>query len=129
MATQSIYESMSWDAETGRRLHSLEQSDHRLSGSMHITHEGWIVYSVTSRTLGKLPTMLAGAKYAARERSLALRTNSGHVFVLCIPPALLTTRRLVLLTGRSGRDMRMLCYTWWMTCQRMIGFGQVDQKC
>jgi len=88
---QSDYMSLSWDAATGQRLRSSEQSDHRLSGSMYVTHQGWIVDSGSDRTLGKLPTMAANSIYVVHERSLAVGMHSGHVLILHFPPAFVTS--------------------------------------
>ena len=88
--SQSECESLSWDAATGYRIYVTEQSDHRLLGSMYITHDGWIVDSATGRTLGNLSTMMLASVCAIHERSLAVGTRSGRVLVLNFPPALLT---------------------------------------
>lgn len=87
----SEYESLSWDAATGHRIYSTEQSDHRLSGSIYVTYEGWIVDSETGRTLGKLPNMVADPISVVHGRLLAVGTPSGRVFIMQFPPALLTS--------------------------------------
>ena len=89
IVSQSKCENLSWDAATGRQLHSVEQSDNRILGSLYITHDGWIVDSATYRTLGRLPDMVADPIYVAHGRSLAVGTCSGRVFILRFPPALL----------------------------------------
>jgi hypothetical protein len=100
--SQSAYESMSWDGEMGRRLHASEHNDHRLSGSMYVTHEGWIVHSTTDRTLGKLPGLAINSKFAVHERSLAVGTYSGDIFILHFPLALLASPE----TRASDMNMR-----------------------
>jgi len=83
-------ERLSWDSATGSCLPA-EPSDHRLSGTMYITHDGWIVDSATNRTLGKLPTMVAGPVSEIHGRSFAVGTYSGRVFITLFPTALLTS--------------------------------------
>jgi WD40 repeat protein len=80
----------SWDATSGDRIHLTEHSDHRFSGSMYITYDGWIVDSATDRTLGRLPAVVNHTCHAVHERSMAMGTNNGRVFILNFPPALLT---------------------------------------
>jgi WD40 repeat protein len=89
--SQSKYESLSWDAADGSRIYSTEQPDRCLSGSMYVTHDGWIVDSATDKILAKFPTMVANPIYAVHERTLAVGTHSGRVFQIHFPPALLTS--------------------------------------
>jgi WD40 repeat protein len=104
--SQSGFESLSWDAITGLRIHSTEEADHRLSGSMYITHDGWIMDSMTERTLGKLPSMLAHPVYVVHERSLVVATYSGRIFVLHFPPALFTSPDTRVVEGKRRKRFK-----------------------
>jgi len=104
----SKYGSLCWDTLTGLRTYSTEQSDHCLSGSMHLTHDGWVVDSATNRTISKLSTTLREANYAVHDKSLAVGTHGGRVFILRFPPALLMTPDTRSVEGKTRNRFQVL---------------------
>jgi hypothetical protein len=111
-----------------RNRPSFPGTDRPMSGSMYITHEDWIVYFGHQPHPWKTPTVLARAKYAARERSLALGTNSGHVFVLRIPPALLTSPETRVVDGKVRERYVNAMLHLADDLSEDDRIGQVDQK-
>lgn len=101
--SQTVFECLSWDATTGHRIHTTEQSDHRFSSPMYITYDGWIVDSVTDRTLSKLPAMVDDPNYATHGRSLAMTTSDGHLYIMHFPEALLTSPDTRPVEGKTRR--------------------------
>ncbi|KIM73293.1 hypothetical protein PILCRDRAFT_15384 [Piloderma croceum F 1598] len=81
-----------YDAASGRQLHNhhpVEEYDNQFSDSIKI-NGGYIVDSITDRTVCHLPPMISPSRYAVHETSLAVDTICGRVFVIHFPPALFT---------------------------------------
>ena len=122
--SQSRYESMSWDAETG--LHSLELTV-PCRALCTLPMKIGLYISATSRTLGK-PLPCWPEQSTQHERGLALGTNSGHVFVLRIPPALLTSPETRVVDGKVRERYVNAMLHLADDLSEDDRIGQVDQK-
>jgi WD40 repeat protein len=92
---------ISWDAETGCQLRSIKESGYPVFRSIRITRDKWVIHSLTGRAIYKLPPLASTSSYVSHHSSLAVRTDHGQVFVMHLPPTLLTSSETRLVEGKG----------------------------
>jgi WD40 repeat protein len=81
-----------YNAASGHQLpnhHPVEEYDNQFSDSIEV-NSGYIIDSVTGRTICHLPPIVSGSCYAVHETLLAVGMACGQVSVIHFPPALFT---------------------------------------
>jgi hypothetical protein len=88
----SVWRSIPYDAVSGREVPLNSVNYYHVTDPVKPTDDGWILGSVTGKTIYQLPSVVSYSCYAMHKKSVVVGTKWDQLLVINFPPALFASQ-------------------------------------